>query len=122
MTNQTLINKDLATKKIHVVREFKAPLDKVWKAWTDKSILDKWWAPKPWRAETRSLDFRPGGTWLYHMVGPDCTGTWCRVGFKTVLPQKNFTGTSSFCDNQGVVNMDLPQMHWAVVFSASYSR
>jgi uncharacterized protein YndB with AHSA1/START domain len=119
MTNQTLITKDLATKKMHVGREFKAPVDKVWKAWTDKSILDKWWAPRPWRAETRSLDFKPGGRWMYNMVGPDGTGTWCRVDFKTIVPEKSFTGTSSFCDEQGIINTDFPQMHWLVEFKST---
>ncbi len=47
---QTTISKDAANKKLIVVREFDAPLEEVWRAWTDSKILDKWWAPKPWRA------------------------------------------------------------------------
>lgn len=68
---QTTIAKDAANKKLIVVREFDAPLAEVWKAWTDSSILDQWWAPKPWKAKTKTMDFREGGTWLYSMVGPD---------------------------------------------------
>ncbi len=66
---QTTISKDAANKKLIVVREFDAPLEQVWKAWTDKDILDKWWAPKPWKAKTKSMDFREGGAWLYSMGG-----------------------------------------------------
>lgn len=68
---QTTISKDAANKKLIVVREVDAPLEDVWKAWTDSNILDQWWAPKPWRAKTKTMDFREGGMWLYSMVGPD---------------------------------------------------
>ncbi len=61
---QTTISKDAANKKLIVVREFDAPLEEVWKAWTDSNILDKWWAPKPWKAKTKTMDFREGGLWL----------------------------------------------------------
>jgi uncharacterized protein YndB with AHSA1/START domain len=48
---QTTISKDAANRKLVIAREFAAPLEKVWKAWTEKEILDLWWAPKPWRAK-----------------------------------------------------------------------
>ena len=67
MTNNFVFEKDLAAKKIHVVREFNAPIEKVWKAWTDPDILQKWWGPKPWVAVTKSMDFTVGGAWLYSM-------------------------------------------------------
>jgi uncharacterized protein YndB with AHSA1/START domain len=54
-----------------VTREFDANSDLVWKAWTTAELLDQWWAPKPYRAETKSLDFREGGVWLYAMVSPE---------------------------------------------------
>jgi uncharacterized protein YndB with AHSA1/START domain len=47
MTNNFVFEKDLSAKKIHVIREFNAPIEKVWKAWTDPDLLEKWWGPKP---------------------------------------------------------------------------
>ena len=79
--NQTTITKDVANKKLIVVREFDAPPEEVWKAWTEKELLDIWWAPKPWRAQTKTMDFREGGAWLYSMVGPDGTESYCRVDY-----------------------------------------
>ena len=64
MINDTMISKDLAGKRLQISRAFNAPVEKVWRAWTDRVILDTWWAPKPWKAETKTLDFRAGGTWL----------------------------------------------------------
>ena len=69
--NQTTISKDAAARQLTVVREFQAPVEQVWKAWTEPSLLDEWWAPRPWKAITKRMDFQPGGTWLYVMAGPN---------------------------------------------------
>ena len=88
-------------KKIFVSREFDGTLEQVWKAWTDKDILDQWWAPEPWRAETKSMDFREGGTWLYSMVGPDGTRMWAKFVYKKIQPNNYFDSIDKFCDEQG---------------------
>ena len=118
-TKETIFSKDAANKKIFVVREFDAPLDQVWKAWTESELLDQWWAPKPWKANTKSMDFREGGVWLYYMQGPDHTRHYCRVDFKTIIPNKSFIAVDSFCDENGIVTADIPSMHWKNVFSTS---
>lgn len=121
MQKQTLVSKDLANKKLVIVREFDAPLEQVWKAWTQSHLLDKWWAPKPWKAETKKMDFREGGSWLYCMVGPEGPGSWCRADFKTISKHKSYTGLDSFCDENGSLNQDFPTMHWKVEFSETDS-
>lgn len=116
MTKNALFEKDLANKRLHVKREFDAPVEKVWKAWTDSKLLDKWWAPKPWRAETKVMDFKEGGAWLYRMVGPDGTSQWCHVSFKTIVSGKSFSSTSVFCDEHGNEDSNMPAMYWLVEF------
>jgi uncharacterized protein YndB with AHSA1/START domain len=108
---------DRKNKKILVKREFAAPLSKVWKAWTDSSILDKWWAPKPWKAETKKMDFREGGKWLYSMAGPEGDRHWALADYTTVEPLKSFSGYDYFCDEEGNINKDLPGSLWIVNFS-----
>jgi uncharacterized protein YndB with AHSA1/START domain len=119
MINDTMISRDLSAKRIRISRAFNAPVGKVWRAWTDAKVLDTWWAPKPWRAETKTMDFRVGGMWLYQMVGPDGTGMWCRVDFKTVVPQKSFTSAAVFSDESGNTNPAFPTMYWLVQFDAA---
>jgi uncharacterized protein YndB with AHSA1/START domain len=107
---------DKQNKKINVKRGFAAPIEKVWAAWTQSEMLDKWWAPKPWKAETKSMDFKPGGFWLYAMVGPGGEKHWARADYKSITPMKNFSGYDAFTDDKGNINTDMPRTHWNVDF------
>ncbi len=107
---------DKPNNRIRVERSFAAPLARVWAAWTDPAILDRWWAPKPYRTETRSMDFRAGGTWLYAMIGPDGTAHWCRADYEAVSPLESYTGLDAFCDERGTVNTGFPRSRWTVSF------
>ena len=116
-TQQTKVTKDLAAKRLFIVREFDAPVADVWKAWTQSELLDKWWAPKPWKAVTKFMDFREGGHWSYKMVGPEGPDSWCRADFKTIVPGKSFVGVDYFTDANGKKNEEFPTMYWKNVFS-----
>ena len=119
MKHNTAILKDLANRKLHIEREFDATVEKIWKAWTDSSILDKWWAPRPWWAETKTMDFRAGGMWLYCMAGPNGEKAWCRVDYKAIAPQQSFTAVDTFCVEQGNADTSLPVMNWHLEFKAT---
>jgi len=114
---ETIFSQDLANNKLRVVREFDAPIDQVWKAWTDSNLLDKWWAPKPWKAVTQKMDFREGGSWLYYMQGPDGTQSYCRADFKKIVSNKSYVEDDAFCDENGNINNNFPVMHWKIEFS-----
>src|ERR1700743_1742193 len=83
MTNNFVFETDLAAKKIHV-REFNAPIEKVWKAFTDPDLLEKWVAPKPWTAKTKIWDFTVGGISLYAMVSPEGQKYWVYAEFTEI--------------------------------------
>lgn len=116
VTKETIYSKDPSNKKLNVVREFDAPVELVWKAWTEQELLDKWWAPKPWKAVTTSMNFREGGTWFYYMQGPDDARHYCRVDYKSITPNKVFTGDDAFCDEKGNINKEFPIMQWECKF------
>jgi len=118
-TKETIYTKDAANKKISVVRDFDAPVEQVWRAWTESQLLDQWWAPKPWKANTQSMDFQEGGTWFYYMEGPDGSRHYCRADYETIVPNKSYTGLDAFCDENGKINTEFARMHWKVVFSKS---
>jgi uncharacterized protein YndB with AHSA1/START domain len=52
-------------------RTLDAPIDLVWKAYTDPNHLKQWFAPKPYEISEIELDLRPGGIFRIRMVGPD---------------------------------------------------
>jgi len=109
---------DKAHNSIHVERSFNAPVDLVWAAWTDPEILDLWWAPKPWKAETKSMDFSEGGRWLYAMVGPKGEKHWSVFDFETIHPEKDFSGKDAFCDEHAVIDATMPRTKWKNIFTA----
>jgi uncharacterized protein YndB with AHSA1/START domain len=108
---------DKENRKIKVERAFAAPVSKVWAAWTESHLLDQWWAPKPWQARTKTMDFREGGYWLYAMVGPDGSEHWSRADFKDITPLKSFSGLDAFCDADGHIDQTFPQSTWTNRFS-----
>jgi PhnB protein len=114
---ETVFTKDTANKKLSVVRTFDAALARVWKAWTESEILDQWWAPKPYKAVTKTMDFREGGFWQYFMMGPAGDGSWCIENYETIELLKRITNSVAFCDEQGHQNRDFPIMHWKKEFS-----
>ncbi|HJS01169.1 MAG TPA: SRPBCC domain-containing protein [Flavobacterium sp.] len=109
-----IVNKENNT--VNVKREFAAQLPLVWDCWTKQEILDLWWAPKPYKTETKSMDFREGGTWHYGMVAPDGMIHWCRNDYKKINPQESFSALDAFCDENGVVNTDFPRTTWNNTF------
>ncbi|MDB5006813.1 MAG: Activator of Hsp90 ATPase 1 family protein [Mucilaginibacter sp.] len=119
MTNNFIFEKDLVAKTIHVVREFNAPVEKVWKAWTDPDILEKWWGPKPWTAITKIMDFTIGGTWLYYMVGPEGQKHWSCSKFTAIEVGSRFAADTAFCDENGTAAPGAKAGHWDNKFVAA---
>jgi len=118
MTNNFVFEKDISAKKIHVVREFNAPVEKVWKAWTDPDVLEKWWGPKPWVAITKSMNFTVGGAWLYYMAGPGGQKHWSYVRFTAIENGSRFAADTVFSDENGTVAPGAQVGHWDNKFVA----
>jgi uncharacterized protein YndB with AHSA1/START domain len=54
------IDNDFVNKRITIKSEFKASKEKIWDAFTNPEITDKWWAPKPYQAITKEANFKDG--------------------------------------------------------------
>lgn len=104
------VNKE--NKTIRIEREFRANRQLVWKAWTTAELLDRWWGPKPWRAETKTLNFSEGGYWLYAMIGPNGEKHWSKADYLSIDTEKSFKARDGFCDENGIMNPDFPQNLW----------
>lgn len=91
-----------------VTRQFNAPIELVWRAWTEAELLDQWWAPAPWKSETKHMEFKEGGYRLYVMVGPEGEKHWGKTDYETIVHLEKITGSDSFCDENGNVNPQAP--------------
>ena len=118
MTNNFVFETDLAAKKIHIIREFNAPIEKVWKAFTDPDLLDKWVAPKPWTAETKIWDFTVGGICLYAMVSPEGQKHWTHIEFTAIENGSAFSSTGMFSDEDGNTAPGGPKSYRDTQFSS----
>ena len=59
--------------ELKLTRLLDAPVEAVWRAWTDPEQVAQWWGPRGFTLTTHSKDFRVGGHWHYTMHGPDGT-------------------------------------------------
>jgi uncharacterized protein YndB with AHSA1/START domain len=107
---------DKETNTVTVKREFAAERSLVWDAYTKPEILDQWWAPRPWRSKTTSMEFKPGGRRLYAMVGPEGEEHWAIQDFTSVTPKSNFRFVDAFADKDQNISKELPTADWNVDF------
>jgi uncharacterized protein YndB with AHSA1/START domain len=108
---------DKSTSTITVKKEFAAKRQLVWDCHTKAEYLNQWFAPKPYTTVTKSMDFREGGHWHYAMVAPDGGKHWARMDYKKINPIDGYALQDSFCDENGVVNKDLPGGQWKTKFT-----
>ena len=113
---KTTYVKDNDSLKIFVTREFNDDLPTVWRAWTDAALLDQWWAPKPWKTETKSMDFSEGGMWLYVMKGPAGEQYWSKLLYREIDIPRKIDAMDAFCDEKGEVAADMLTTEWEILF------
>lgn len=79
--------------EIAIERVFDAPVEAVWRAWTEH--LEEWWAPAPWTTKIIEQDLRAGGASILDMRGPDGEGGPMSGVFLEVTPNKRIVFTNA---------------------------
>jgi len=108
-----IVNKE--TKTVSITKEFNAPRELVWDAYTKPEILDRWWAPKPMTSRTEVMDFKVGGRRFYAMVSPDGQERWVVQKYTSITPKTNFKLFNAFADENE--NLELPGSDWNIRFT-----
>lgn len=80
--------------ELSVERRIDAPPEHVWRVMTER--FEEWFCPRPWRAEARELDWRPGGRSLIVMHGPNGEEVPNEGVFLAVEPNRRFVFTDAF--------------------------
>ncbi|HQQ98737.1 MAG TPA: SRPBCC domain-containing protein [Cyclobacteriaceae bacterium] len=89
---------DKAAKTLYITREFAAPQQLVWDAFTQAELLDKWTAPAPFTARTKYMNFEVGGKRFYAMVSPEGKEMWALQKYTSISPITNFKMWNVFAD------------------------
>ena len=84
-----------------ITREFAAPRELVFKAWTDCGHLSRWWGPLDFTTSHCAIDARPGGRWLSAMRSPEGHDFWSSGVFVELDPPARFVIDEGFSDEEG---------------------
>ena len=93
-------------KKLDLVitRVFDAPIEEVWKAWSDPEYVMRWWGPDFFTSPSAKMDFREGGTSLVCMRAPknlggrDMHSTWA---YKRIVSLQSIEYIHNLADKDG---------------------
>jgi uncharacterized protein YndB with AHSA1/START domain len=108
-----IVNKE--TQTVSITKEFDAPRDMVWDAYTKAELLDQWWAPKPMTSRTMVMEFKEGGRRFFAMVSPEGQERWAVQKYTSITPKSNFKFFNAFSDENE--NLQLPGSDWDFNFS-----
>lgn len=115
----TSIATDPEKLTLTVIADFRAPLARLWEAYSDPRQLEKFWGPKEWPATFLRHDMAAGGESHYVMTGPkgETSRGWWR--FLTVEPQRLIEVEDGFSKPDGTRNTELPSMRMRFSFEAT---
>jgi uncharacterized protein YndB with AHSA1/START domain len=108
---------DTASREIVITRLLDAPRELVFKAWTDPAHVGAWWGPRGFRTTTKSIDIRPGGSWIFTMHGPDGTDYPNRVVYKEIVAPERLV-----YDHAGEESTEDVRFHSTVTFEDEGGR
>ncbi len=98
MTNT---DQNQTTNELVITREFNAPKELLWKAWTDPEHCKRWWGPKNYTSPVCNIDLRVGGKYLSSMRSDDGLDIWSTGVYREIIPFKKLVLTDSFSDDKG---------------------
>ncbi len=81
-----------------IKRTFAAPLDRVWRAWTEPERMAQWWGPKGFDCRIVKLELRPGGICHYHLTSPQGQELWGKLLYREIVPMERQVFIVSFSD------------------------
>jgi len=115
----TSVTKDADALTMTVVAEFDAPLRRLWDAYLDPRLLERFWGPPTYPAMFTRHDGYVGGRSEYAMTGPDgdvSRGYW---EWLAVDPLAGFEVRDGFANPDGSPNEQMPAMRMVFTFTAT---
>jgi uncharacterized protein YndB with AHSA1/START domain len=67
----TNVRKDTNALLMTITSEFEAPLEHIWRLWSEPRELERWWGPPTFPATVVEHDLTPGAVVSYYMTSPE---------------------------------------------------
>ena len=83
-------------ERILVTREFDAPKDLVYRAWTEPELVERWWGGEHGEVTSAEIDLRVGGVWRCVMVLDDGSEAAFRGEYREVVPNERIVSTEVY--------------------------
>lgn len=92
-------------KKVFVSRVFNAPVEMVWKTWTDAELVMRWWGPDHFTCPVAKINFKVGNTSLVCMRAPKEMGgqdTYSIWEYTKIVPMERIEFVQNLANKDGV--------------------
>ncbi|HEY3735820.1 MAG TPA: SRPBCC family protein [Jatrophihabitans sp.] len=115
----TSVTKDPEALTMTVVADFTAPLRRLWDAYLDPRLLERFWGPPTYPAVFTRHDGCVGGRSEYAMTGPEgdvSRGYWEWIAVDEL---KGFEVRDGFANPDGTANAEMPWMRMLFAFETT---
>lgn len=93
-----------------------APRELVFRAFSQSEHVRQWWGPEGWAMPVCTIDFRPGGTWLYCIRNAEGEEHWAQALYREIASPSRIVFTDNMVDAQGNLIADFPSRLVTVTF------
>jgi uncharacterized protein YndB with AHSA1/START domain len=104
-SNKITMAEDALTLTIE--RTFAAPVERVWRAWSDRDIMANWWGLPGMEVLMAKHDFQEGGEWRYIMPMPDGSEFVSEGEYQEIQDGSRILTSASFLPMTDGVIMDI---------------
>jgi len=90
-------------RQILITREFDAPKELVYKAWTTPELVRQWWCGERGEMTVAEIDLRVGGQWRYAMIANEGFEVAFHGEYRELVPNERIVSTEAY---EGIPDAD----------------
>lgn len=91
-------------QNIVITRIIGAPVEQVWKSWTEPERIMQWWGPRNYSSPSCEIDLREDGSYIFCMHAPEEQGGFDHYTtgtYQKIIPMEMIEFTSAMADKNG---------------------
>lgn len=114
----TRVDEDPEELTLTLTAQYRAPVARLWRVWSDPRLLECWWGSPDHQASFDRYEFTTGGACRYHLTGPDgaVARGWWRIC--VIDEPRRLEFEDGFADAEGDPEPAVDSTHAKVTFEA----